>query len=76
MTSSGLEEDDDAELTATLHESALTYFVEEGAENPPNAFEEPMVQGIQGSFASDIGQPPSSDGIFWAKMQPVSSFEY
>jgi hypothetical protein len=45
--SSGLEEDDDAELTATLHKSVLTYFAEKGAENPHNASEEPMVQGIQ-----------------------------
>jgi hypothetical protein len=55
--SSGIEEDDDAELTATLHKSVLTYFAEKGAENPHNASEEPMVQGIQGNVSSDVGQP-------------------
>lgn len=54
--SSGLEEDDDAELTATLHKSVLTYFAEKGAENPHNASEELMVQGIQGNVSSDVGQ--------------------
>lgn len=54
--SSRLEEDDDAELTATLHKSVLTYFAENGAENLHNASEEPMVQGIQGNISSDVGQ--------------------
>ena len=52
----GFEEDDDAELTATLHKSALTYFAEKCAENLHNASKESMVQGIQENFSSDVGQ--------------------
>lgn len=54
--SSGLEEGDDAELTATLHKSVLTYFAEKGAENSHNASEEPTVQGIQENVSSNVGQ--------------------
>lgn len=55
-TSSRLEEDEAAELRATLHKSVLTYFAERGPHNPHNASEEPMVQGIQGNTSSDVGQ--------------------
>jgi hypothetical protein len=54
--SSRLEEYDDAESTATCHESILTYFAEKRAENLHHACQEPMDQKIYGSVSSDSGQ--------------------